>query len=88
MRPTWYSRSRSSRRDRRGFLTVEWILLLTVLVIGLVGGLALVRDAVLDELKDMACAVSKLTWCHDPGDSDHCGPVVCPSWDPTCDGLP
>jgi hypothetical protein len=88
MRRNWYARSRHSRRDRRGFLTVEWILLLTVLVIGLVGGLALVRDAVLDELKDMACAVSKLTWCHDQQRPDHCGPEVCPSWDPTCDGLP
>jgi Flp pilus assembly pilin Flp len=43
--------------DEAGFVvTVEMILVATVLVIGLVSGLALVRDAVLAELSDTAQA--------------------------------
>ncbi len=41
----------------RGVLTFEWILLITVLVIGIVGGISAVRDAVIDELGDVAGAV-------------------------------
>jgi len=41
-------------REDEGLLTFEWILLITVLVIGIVGGLSAVRDAVLTELGDVA----------------------------------
>ena len=37
-----------------GVLTFEWVLLVTVLVIGIVGGLAAARDAIIDELGDVA----------------------------------
>lgn len=37
-----------------GVLTFEWVLLITVLVIGIVGGLAAARDAIIDELGDVA----------------------------------
>ena len=39
-----------------GVLTFEWILLVTLLVIGIVGGLSSVRDAILSELGDVAAA--------------------------------
>lgn len=39
-----------------GVLTFEWTLLITVLVIGIVGGLAAARDAIIDELGDIANA--------------------------------
>ena len=45
-------------RQDRGALTYEWILLITVIVIGVVGGLSAVRDAVVSELGDVAGAVS------------------------------
>jgi len=38
-------------------LTFEWILLVTIVVIGVVGGLSAVRDAIVDELGDVAIAV-------------------------------
>jgi hypothetical protein len=47
-------------RRRRGVLTLEWILLVTVIVIGIIGGLGVVRTATLGELKDLAEAITHL----------------------------
>jgi Flp pilus assembly pilin Flp len=47
-------------REDEGVLTFEWILLVTVLVIGIVGGLTTVRDAVIAELADVAMAMISL----------------------------
>lgn len=47
-------------REDEGVLTFEWILLITVLVIGIVGGLSAVRDAVITELGDVTAAVISL----------------------------
>ena len=46
--------------DESGVLTFEWILLLTLLVIGIVGGLAAVRDAYIIELSSAANAITSL----------------------------
>ena len=43
-----------------GVLTFEWILLVTLLVIGIIGGVASVRDAIIDELGDVAQAMLAL----------------------------
>ena len=53
-------RTRKSRCKRRGVLTLEWILLVTVLVIGVIGGLGAVRNAVVSELQDLAEAIQAL----------------------------
>src|SRR5262245_25961605 len=37
-----------------GSLSFEWTLLVTLLTIGIVGGLAAARDAIIDELGDLA----------------------------------
>ena len=47
-------------REDEGVLTFEWILLITVLVIGIVGGLSAVRDALITELGDVAEAMISL----------------------------
>ena len=47
-------------REDEGVLTFEWILLITVLVIGIVGGLSAVRDALISELGDVAEAMISL----------------------------
>ena len=39
-----------------GVLSFEWTLLLTLLTLGIVGGLAAARDAIIDELGDVAQA--------------------------------
>ncbi|MBI86210.1 MAG: hypothetical protein CMJ81_23690 [Planctomycetaceae bacterium] len=43
-----------------GVLTFEWVLLVTLLTIGVVGGVAAVRDAIIDELGDVAQAMLTL----------------------------
>jgi Flp pilus assembly pilin Flp len=47
-------------KEEEGVLTFEWILLVTLLTIGIVGGLAAVRDAIIDELSDVAEAMLAL----------------------------
>ena len=47
-------------REDEGVLTFEWILLITLLTIGLVGGISAVRDAVITELGDVAQAMVAL----------------------------
>jgi len=54
------------QRRRRGMLTVEWILIVTVVVIGIVGGLAAVRNAILSELHDLAGAITALNIVDNP----------------------
>lgn len=56
---TWLSPSRS-KAQRRGVLTLEWILLVTVIVIGIIGGLGIVRNATMSELQDLANAITAL----------------------------
>ena len=46
--------------EEGGFLAFEWVLLVTLLVIGIVAGLAAVRDAIIDELGDVAQAMLAL----------------------------
>lgn len=44
-------------REDHGVLTFEWIALITLLVVGIVGGYSAVRDGVIDELGDVVGAV-------------------------------
>src|SRR5437763_971205 len=44
-------------REVDGVLSFEWTLLLTLLTIGIVGGLAAARDVLIDELGDLSEAV-------------------------------
>lgn len=48
------------RHKRRGVLTLEWILLATVIVIGIIGGLGAVRLATVSELHDLAAAIEAI----------------------------
>jgi hypothetical protein len=48
------------RSQRRGVLTLEWILIVTVLVIGVIGGMGAVRNATVAELGDLAEAIEAL----------------------------
>jgi Flp pilus assembly pilin Flp len=57
---SWFTKSRSAARKRRGVLTLEWTLLITVVIIGIIGGLGAVRGAILGELQDLAQAIKAL----------------------------
>ncbi len=47
-------------KEEDGVLSFEWILLITLLVIGIVGGVAAARDAIIDEFGDVAQAMLAL----------------------------
>jgi Flp pilus assembly pilin Flp len=47
-------------REDDGVLSFEWILLLTLLVIGIVSGVSAARDAIIDEFGDVAQAMLSL----------------------------
>ena len=47
-------------REEEGVLTFEWILLMTLLVIGVIGGVAGIRDAVLHETQGVVGAMVSL----------------------------
>lgn len=48
------------RRGRRGAVTVEYLLLVTLVGIGVLVGLAAVRNALVQELDDVASAISAI----------------------------
>jgi hypothetical protein len=48
-------------RPRRGALTLEWILLVTILIIGTVGGVAAVRNALILEYQEMIETICKMS---------------------------
>jgi Flp pilus assembly pilin Flp len=55
--PTWIRRiGQTLWQDQKGVLSFEWVLLITVLVIGVVGALSAVRDTIIDELGDLCGA--------------------------------
>ena len=47
-------------KEEDGVLTFEWVLLVTLLTIGVVSGIAGARDAIIDELGDVAEAMLAL----------------------------
>jgi hypothetical protein len=55
---------------RRGVLTFEWILLISLLVIGIIGGLSAVRNSLLVELHDLDECIQSL---NTSGESEESG---------------
>jgi Flp pilus assembly pilin Flp len=54
----WLSRF---RKDKRGEVFVEYILLLTIVGIGVIVGLAVLKDSLLNELTELAEAILAIT---------------------------
>jgi hypothetical protein len=54
-------------REDAGGLSFEWVLIITLLVIGTVGGLAAVRDALISEMGDAAEAAVTLDQSYNVG---------------------
>ena len=63
--PRLHPRKASFRR-RRGALTLEWVLLCTVLIIGTVGGVAAVRNALILEYQEMIETILSAKICGNP----------------------
>jgi hypothetical protein len=66
-------RSIGNRRNRRGMLTFEWMLITALLVVGLVGGVALVRTAIVDHYKALITCICSTDVC-DCNACDTCNP--------------
>jgi hypothetical protein len=49
------------RARRRGGITLEWVLLVTVLIIGTVGGVAAVRNALILEYQEMIETICEMS---------------------------
>ncbi len=47
-------------RNRRGALSFEWIIIVTLLVIGMIGGLGALRNSILAKVADMSVSVDNL----------------------------
>ncbi len=64
---------------RRGILTFEWVLLFAVLTIGIVGGIAVMRDTISLKYMQVGGAVGSLNTGYSvdaPSDLTHSGMVV------------
>jgi hypothetical protein len=48
-------------RRRKGALTLEWVLLATILIIGTVGGIAAVRNSLILEYREMIETICKMS---------------------------
>ena len=57
---------------RFGVLTFEWILLISLLVIGVIGGLSAVRNSLLCELGDLSECIRMIDMCG----CDECDDVI------------
>ncbi len=55
------TRLRRLRRDISGAVFVEYLLLMTLVGIGVIAGLSTVRVALLNELSDLATAILSIT---------------------------
>lgn len=49
-----------SKNSRRGALTIEWIMIVSLVVIGTIGGLAAIRNATLSKLSSLDTAIQQL----------------------------
>lgn len=58
--------------DTGAILSVEWVFLVTILVIGLVTGLKAVQSAVLNELEEIAGAIGALSQTYSIGGTSGC----------------
>lgn len=54
-------KSTSLRRARRGVLTIEWLLLATVLIIGTVGAVAAVRNELVEEYNELVDTICQMS---------------------------
>lgn len=52
---------KKSNQNRTGAVTVEYILLITIVGLGALVGLASVRNSLIDELTDLAAAIMAIT---------------------------
>ena len=63
-------------REEDGILSFEWTMVLTLLVIGIVAGLSAARDAIIDELGDVAQAAGAIDQSYSLAEIDIVDPPI------------
>ena len=53
-------------KNRRGALAFEWIVIVTLLVIGMISGLGALRNSILSKVVDVTASVDKLNTAATP----------------------
>jgi hypothetical protein len=51
------------RRVRRAFLTLEWIILVTVVIIGTIGAVGLIRNQLIEEYQELTQSICETNLC-------------------------
>ncbi len=51
------------RRSRRGMLTIEWIILVTVVIIGTIGAVGLIRNRLIEEYQELTQSICETNLC-------------------------
>lgn len=51
------------RRVRRGFLTIEWIILVTVVIIGTIAAVGLIRNRLIEEYQELTQSICETNLC-------------------------
>ena len=54
---------RPAQGKRRGAITLEWIILVTVIIIGTIGAVALVRSALIEEYVEILDTICQMSIC-------------------------
>lgn len=54
------------KKDRRAALSFEWIVIVTLLVIGMIGGLGALRNSILGKVANMSASVDRLNTAATP----------------------
>ncbi len=65
--------------DCGALISTEFLFVATILVIGVIAGLVLVRDAVVVQLEELACAIGALQQCYSFSGLSACHVSVCGS---------
>lgn len=55
--------SRTRRRVRRAFLTLEWIVLVTVVIIGAIAAVGLIRNQLIEEYQELTQSICETNLC-------------------------
>jgi hypothetical protein len=65
--------------DYGALIPAEFLFVATILVLGIIAGLVLVRDAVVVQLEELACAIGALQQCYSFSGISACHVSVCGS---------
>ena len=76
------------KTHRKGSFTFEWILVVTLLIVGIAGGISAIRDTLIDELGDIAEAALSIdqSWTMRFCTDCSSGEYVEVKWEDTTDG--